>query len=634
MLQAIRDRAQGWLAWVIVILISIPFALWGVNEYIGPDPDPSVITVGEREIGQREFRQAYFDHRRRLQEIMGSDFRPELIDEAQLREQVVKNLVENEITMAAALDQGYRVSDAQLASVIQAQPSFQRDGRFDRVLFEQYLRTQGQSAETFALRLRAALMRGQLEAGLAGTEFVTSATIRRLHELRRQKRAVEYAVVPTARYAEQQVSDTEIEAYYRDNIASFLTPERVRLSYIDLRLEDLAEQIAVGDEDLRQRYEERKAQFGTPEDRKVSHILIPVEDSLDAAQDAAAKARIEELRARIGGSEDFAAVARAASGDPGSAQDGGDLGFIGRGIMDPEFERVAYELPLGQVSEPVRTAFGYHLLQVTEITEAEVQPFEARVEELRRELQRERAESQFFALAEQLATLTFEAPDTLSVAAEALDLPIQSSDWVERAGGSGIGAHAAVVNAAFSDDVLAGGNNSEPLELGGDRLVVVRVAERREATQRSLEEVRGEIEQRLRADAARNRAAEAGTEMLRRVRGGESLKAVAAAEGLQVKAPGFITRESAEIPPAVLRQAFRLGRPGPGATVADGVVLANGDFAVMELLGVEEGAAPITAEEQQSLRNAIIQARAQDAVAGSTEGLRTRAKVSINPENY
>lgn len=632
MLQAIRDKATGWIAYAIVGLISIPFALWGVNQYFDGGGELFVVSINDREVSQREFRQAYSDQRRNLQQMMGENFRPELINEDGLRAQVIEGLIENELLITSAQDHGFRISDEQVAQIIQNETSFQRDGRFDRALFEQYLRSQGESADGFGYRLKNIMLRNQLQSGISNSEFVTPTALQRLQRLRTEKREVEYAVVPTSRFSELEPADDEINAYYEENKSRFVTDEQVRVEYLALKLADIAATMTPDESLLRQRYEEQKSRFGAPEDRQVAHILIAVDEEMSEEQ---ARVKAEALRQRIVDGERFEDIARAESQDPGSAEQGGDLGFIGRGIMDAELERAAYAMGLSEISEPVRSAFGYHLLKINAVKPGSIKPFEGVRAQLKQEAQREMAESQFFDQAEQLANATYENPETLTVAAERLGLEVAQSEWFSRAGGEGIAGSAQVTAAAFGDEVLNRRNNSEPLELSPEHYVVLRILEHKPAEQLPLDAVRDRIVETLAADAARQRALEKGRELARQIQDGVQLLALAEAEQLEIQRPAPVSRTDDSLDRGLRQLIFQLSVPQEGAVTVGGLALENGDYAVVTLKGVvAEESSQAESGADDALKNAIVQTRAQGAVRTVVDSMRAKAKITINRENF
>lgn len=583
MLQEIRERAQGWVAWAIVILISIPFALWGIQSYLGVGGEPTVATVNGADITEQQFSRNVQRTRMQLRDRLGAAYDPELFGGQRLREQVLDGMIRDAVLLDASLSMGLRVSDQAVRAAILSEPAFQRDGRFDNETYERVLRLQGLTPAGYEEQLRRGLLSTQLARAVIATEFVTPAMVEESTRLLRQQRAFSYVTLPRADFVPTETpSDAEIQAYYDGNKAAFETAEQVRVAYLLLDAEQLqatsaAMDGAVGagvDEDaLRARYEERIDEFAVPEQRRIRHILVTVSADADEAAGEAAKQRITALRERILAGEPFTEVAQAESEDPASAVSGGDLGLVGRGIMDPGFEKAAFALAVNSISEPVRSRFGYHLIEVTDIQGGGVKPFEAVREQLAQEAAAGESEALFFDLAERLANLAYESPDSLIPAAETLGLTIQVSDWFDRNGGEGIFANPKVTAAVFSEDVLTLGNNSELMEPDRDvmQAIVLRVDEHRPASVQPLEEVRDQVAETLQQQKASAAALEAARAMVERVEAGEAIADVAGA--FTVQTPGLVGRTAADVPPAVLELAFTMSRPAADATPS----VASGD---------------------------------------------------------
>lgn len=635
MLEAIRERAQGWFAWAIVILISVPFALWGINQYFHSGGDTTVAKIDGHKISQNDFRRAYSNQRRRLEEMMGKNFRPELIDEKQLREQVLNSLIDNEVMVEAALNRGYRITDEQVAQLIRNEPAFQRDGKFDHDLFERYLRNEGETADGFGIQLRNSMVRDQMEMALRSSQFATPQAVQQLDRLRNEQRAIKYFVVPVSRFTGSEPSSEQIASYYKENIKRFMTPERVRVAYLNMSAAEIAQKISPTDKQLHQRYEDQLAKFTTPEDRRVSHILVAVNDAADKAEDKAALAKARALRERLLKGASFAQLAKEDSDDPGSAKKGGDLGFIGHGIMDPTFEKAAYALKKGQISEPIRTPFGYHLIEVTDIRPAKIKSFSDVRDQLKRAIQQERADDEYYTESDKLANLTFEHPDNLVTAAEALGLKVKQSEWFTRTGAkTGIAKYSKVVNAAFSDDVLVDHNNSEPLEVGNNHVVVIRVLDHQPEAQRSLEQVRNEIVKILEQRTARQRTTQFGEKTVQKLSRGESIESVAKAENIDLRTPKPITRSDKDVAPQIRQYVFRMPKPKDGKPSLGGLDLSASGYAVIELTRIIEPKGTATVEDRKALQRALIQARGEDDVRNTVTAIRSEADVKVNPANF
>jgi peptidyl-prolyl cis-trans isomerase D len=633
MLQTIRERAQGWIAWVIVILISIPFALWGIQSYLGVGAEPVVATVNGTEITQSELDYRYREVRARLREQLGAAYRPELFDDKAMRAKVLDGMIQDRLLLQTSEALGLRASDQELRSVIQSDPVFQKNGGFDKSAYRHMLELQGMSPVQYEERLRQRIVRNQLFRAIAATEILLDNELGEAVRLDRQQRRLSYVRVPVSDFLDDgPISDEQISAYYEANGLRFQIPEQVMVQYLVLDADSIDSSDVPGEEELRGLYQAEMDRFTQPERRRVRHILIALDPAADEAAQNAAKASIEEIRDRIAAGEDFATLAKELSQDPGSAAQGGDLGLIERGLMDPAFDQVAFALEAGQLSKVVRTRFGYHLIEVTEIEPSVTESFEAVRDRLIAELQERDKEARYFDRAERLANLSYESPDSLEPAAEALGLPLQTSDWIDRSGGEGILAHPKVIAAAFSDEVLGEGNNSDLIEPERERLqaIVLRVLEHREASVKPLDEVRDEIVGILRDKKAADAAAAKAAALADALRAGDDLSA--AAGDYEVTELGLVRRDAVQVPAEIRDLAFSLPRPGQDGKSYGSLSLAGGDAATVILSEVVDGSLQSMDEEtrdqtRKSLTQDIGRAYYEDLVAG----LERRADIERRP---
>ncbi len=633
MLQAIRDHAQGWIAWLIVILISIPFALWGIQSYLGIGGEPLAAKVNGHEITQRDLDRRFQQFKSRLRRQLGANYRPEMFDDVKLKRDILRQMIREAVVLQASHDMGLRAGDEQVRQAILAEPAFQHDGHFDKAAYERALQLQGMTAPQFEQRIRLSMMSEQLQRVVSRSAFTTDRETADAIRLERQERRFAYVSLPLADFKDEApVTDAQVQAWYQDHKARFAVPEQVRLRYLVLDDAAIAAHLEPSEEDLRTLYRSEAAKFTQEERRHVRHILVAVPADADAQTEAAAKARAEALRRRLEAGEDFAALAKEASDDKGSAAKGGDLGVIEKGIMDPAFERAAYALKEGEISAPVRSRFGYHLIQVTAIEPARREPFEKVRAQLLEEYRANAVEQRYYDLAERLANLTYENPDSLVPAAEALGLKVRDSDWISRRGGPAPLDDPKVMAAAFSDDVLVDGHNSEVIEIerpGGKRIaVVVRVADHREASVKPLAEVRQEVVEAIHAERAR-RAAQAQAEAIREaVRKGTPL--AQAAGKYQVTTVDFVAKGNAKAPPAVVKTAFSLPRPAAGGPTLGTARLRDGGEAVVALEAIRDGdPAGLSEEDKRRVRDRLTRIRARTYYDRLVDDLVARADVEI-----
>jgi peptidyl-prolyl cis-trans isomerase D len=623
MLSAIREKTQGIIAGFILALIAIPFALWGVNSYFDTGGKINVAKVGDTEISQDEYRRTLDRLRARVE--------PQTLNNPQFKQSVLDSLISQTLLTRNAENQGYRISDAQLAQILRDQPAFQRDGQFDPALYEALLRREGLSPREFETRVREDILVTQVQAGISESHIVTQAEIAALARLLAQERELAHAMISAeALMAKAAVNGPDIEQYYSAHPEMFQFPEQVRVEYLRLSAGDLDQGFQPTEEELKKAYDEEAARYVIPEKRRASHILIslPVQPSEDQSKEALAKIQDIAKQARAGG--DFGGLAKKHSADSVTAAQGGDLGEVRRGVLPKELEDAVYALKSGEVSLPVRSTYGYHLVKLTAHTPEKRKPFAEVRKELIEVVRRRQGEERFFDVSEKFRNLVYEQPDSLAPAAKALGLEIRKSEWFSPAGGSGIAANPKVVQAAFEPDVLSQARNSDAIEISADTLVAVRVAERRPAGRKPLAEVRPQVERILKQQRALEQARSLGEAALRELRAGASLEALARKHGFKyVPAKTLTRRQTAGIDPRIVESAFRVPRPENDKPVHDLVALGEQGYAVLAVKRVRDASGKTDNATQQQIRALLSTRRGADYYANYRAGLREKAEIKI-----
>lgn len=634
MLHFIRERAQGWIAWIIVGLLIIPFALWGINEYFGGGGQLTVATVNDTEISQRDFQQAFFEQRSRMQQMLGEQYDSRIF-EPQIKKRVIEELVDRELLLQYSDDAGFRISNGSVVATIQGIEAFRENGVFSADLYRQQVQAQGQSPAGFERRVKQAILTTQLPLGLAGSTFVTDHDLDNVIRLQEQQRDVAFINFSAKSFENSaDATDEAIALYYEANRERFMTPEQVIVEYIELDAANLGKGEALTDEQLHQYYENNISQYSSPEERQARHILIQIPEGADEAAVNEAHTKAEALLKRIRAGESFADLAKANSDDPGSAENGGDLGQFGRGIMEPDFEKAAFALKEGEVSEPVLTSFGYHLIKLEKIVAGDKKPFESVKAEIEAQMKREAGEKEFFDLSEKLTNLAYETPDSLALVAEKLGLELKVSPRFSRQGGPGIFSNAKLRNLAFSDEVLKQGYNSEPVEVGNHHVAVIRLKEHLQAAQKPLEEVKAQITLQLVAEKAKSRAREAGEAIVARLNNGETLADVTKDSSVTLQEAGMIRRKFTGIDRTIVAQAFRMKKPASDVPSVSGVSLNNGDYTVVAVKKVIEGdPASLGPAERKALRNRIMNQYVNSTEASVINTLKAAAKIRIQEDN-
>lgn len=635
MLQAIRDRVTGIIAWVIVGLISVTFALWGVDSYLGGSASNYAAKVNDTEISTDQYRLGLRQQANRMQAMLGERFDRAILSTPEFKRAVLDRLVEEELLLQAADDYGLSISDSYLAARIHADSSFQVDGEFDPERYKNLLSQQGMSPSLYEHQLRRSLLINQLVSSVSTSSIVTDAAVTQGLRLQNQMREIAFLRLPLAPRLEQvEVSEEAIAAYYENNSGEFVEPQQVRLSYIELTLEGLREEISIDETRLRELYEAEKERLAGDEQLRARHILIELPEDAGAAAEAAARDRARAIHQQLQEGADFAELARAESDDPGSAAQGGDLGFFSRGFMVPEFEAAAFALEPGQISEPVRTPFGFHIIEVTDVRAKEVPGFEEMRDELYRRATQDEAEQRFYDIADRLSQLTFEIPDSLQPAAEELGLEIRTSDWIAETGGPGIGQYDQVLSAAFSEDVLDQRNNSQPLEVEPNHVLVVRVAEHQPSQPQPLDAVRDDIRQRLARKQAAEHLRERGEALLAQLEAGDAgLDSLAAQPDVELETPGAIRRGDPRVDPVIAARAFKLPRHADGSVIREGFADSTGDYILLELRNVQEPDLQAVGEnERQGFRRNLLQLYGSVEAQALVEQLKAEAEIKLNEQ--
>jgi peptidyl-prolyl cis-trans isomerase D len=614
MLQTIRDRLTGPLLWAIVAILFVPFAFFGVQSLQGGGngTDPTLAEVGGVKITQAQFHNAFEQAYRQLQQRMGDSFRADQVPQAQLRQDVMKQLVDEQVLRQYTRDVGYRIDDAGIRRYLESQPYFQENGHFSANRYRGVLASIGQSPEQYESGLRQNLPIEELRGAVENSAFITPRDADTAWKLDHQERTFSYVKFEPAKYLPGiNVSDDQIKQRYDSKKDSYKAPERIKLSYVELALDQLPKSAAPGAEVLKAIYDARKATlFSVPEERHVSHILINF-----GADKNNSRKKAEDLYAKIKAGADFAELAKAESDDAGSKSKGGDLGWLRRGYMPPKFEAAEFDLAkAGDVSEPVETEAGWHIIKLDELHPAQTKAFDdAEVQKRLLDLyQQQDLNTRFQDDAGKLDQLSFENPGSLDVVAKTLNLPVKTTDWVTRKGGADITANPAVIAAAFSQQILGDGENSKPIALDPTHLVVVRKAEYEAPRQYTLDEVKDQIRTELRDEGAKAQAESAATALLKTLEGGQSFDAAVKAAGLSALNAGTVQRDAKGQTPELLQAVFKMPHPAAGKMAYSQADVDNGDIAVIALSSVS---AAVPQSGDSAAQNTMVQLR--DARAGA-----------------
>ncbi|MGQ7300239.1 SurA N-terminal domain-containing protein [Marinobacter nauticus] len=617
MLQDIRDNAQSTIAKVIVGLLIISLSIWGMDAIIGGfTGEPEVATVNGQDITEREFlRTVQMESQQRLMQMENPD--QSLLDEDQIRRDVLDALIREAVLTQDAQSQGLELTDADIDSLITQMPQFQVDGQFNRDRFVATVRNVGMGVAEFRESMRKNYVVNQIRAAIAQTGVVAPENAAHLLAIQNQTRDFRVLTLDGSSVQDQvDVTEADVQAYYDENRDQFRQPEQVDAAYITLSQGALAESIEVAEDELRSYYEERAEEYAR-EERRAAHILVEAGDE--------GQATLATIQQRLEDGESFAVLAEEYSVDTVSAQEGGDLGFAGRGVYDEAFEDALFGLDEGEVSGPVETSFGLHLIKLEEVRRSDVPAFDELREDLRLELARTKASERFAEVRSQLADAAY-AADDLASPAEELGLEIRVVEGVSRDGGAAPFDHAGLVRQLFSEDVLEGGYNTELIDVGDNVSIVARVREYHEPRQLELADVEPEIRRILERTETRDALAARVDELVAQLESGTNADELGAGEWQQFEDQG---RSVSGLSPRVVQEVFSMARPDGDSPTVGHAVTAD-QAAVIVLTGVNEGEVDQEGAEYQQLMRFLAQLEGQREYTAYQQYLRNTAEVERN----
>lgn len=650
MLQKLREKTSGWIATVILGLLIVPFAFFGVESYMSQRVETYVARIAQppawwpsaprvwpvtylwsiHDIDAQAYRERVEIARANLREQQGDNFDPKAFESVENKRKILDALIDEQLMKLAADRDGIAISDDEVRKAIQKFPDFQVDGAFNADRYQLLLASQNPplTPRGFEARIRDSLKNELIPAGIARSAFVTDAEIDRLMRLLGEHRDISFVALPEPAADTAEVTPAQIDAWYKAHKAEYRRPETVRLEYVEV--DGAAMTVAPVDEAaLRKRYQEQSAKYSSAEKREVSHILVAVAANASAAEKKAAEAKAAKLAAEAKApGADFAALARANSDDTGSKANGGDLGWIGKGGMPGAFDEAAFAMQAGEVRGPVKTDFGWHVIKVNEIRAAVQRPFEEVRAELEKELQEGSRERAFNELTGKLVDAAYKTPTSLEPAAKAVGLPLQSTPAFSRAGGPGIASDQKVLRVAFSDTMLQDGTASDPIELGPERTVLIRVIDHVPEQALPLAQVRDAVVAEIRADRQR-KAAEAAADALVKAARTQGLAAAAAASGMAVAEANDIRRGAPVPSPQAAEAFFNAPRPQPGQAVVD-KVLVNGQYMVFAVRAVRDAdIGQVTPQERDGLRRQLATAHGMQAQDAFVRAARAKYDIQV-----
>lgn len=631
MLQTLRDKTTGWVAVAILVLLSVPFAFFGVENYFQAQVPTYVAKVNKVEIDQDQFRQRFEDHRSRMRQMLGDRYDAREFDTPIVKRQVLESMIDEEVLRQAATKYGLVVAPATLQKEIADIDAFHVNGSFDANQYKLVLAGAGMTPRGFEARMASDLLTRTMPMGVSQSSIVTDAYVNDYLALRDQTRSFDYLVLPApAEDAIGEISDQDIGAYYDAHPDSYQSPETFEVEYVELDASKLDVDERPDEATLRQRYEENKGRYIEPEERLASHILIQTPANADAAAVQAAQSKAQAIaeKARADGA-DFAALARESSEDPGSSAAGGELGWIERGVTDAAFEAALFSMEPG-VSDPVKGADGWHVIWLREIKAETGKGFEDVRVDLEKEYLESERERRYSDRAGRLIDAIYRDPSTLDNAAAELDLTVQKAGPFTRAGEPGLFSNPDVLRALLSDSVLVEGLVSDVVEVAPGHGIALRISRHVPAATRPLEEVEEQVEAAVRGERLAELGRDALAKALESITSIDTMKTYAEAHALEVRNAEDVGRMGATVDPSIAQAAFSLPHPVEGGSSVGSAPLVGGASAVIALTKVTDAdPTKIDAAQREMIRDQLAQAIGGVEATDLIKALRREATIDV-----
>ena len=634
MLQALHDKVSGTIAKIILALLIFVFSFFGIESYMTGRSESYVAKVGDHEISTQEFRSRFDQYRARMQSAMGANFDPSFLDNPAQKRRMLDSMVDEQLILEANDKLGIMIPAKMIQDQISKTPQFQIDSKFDQAQYRSVLGSIRKTPREYEELIRKDLLTRELPAQLTQSSFVTDYDIDNYLRLRDQKRSFRYLTLEKPAGEAPKITDAQAEDYFKQHAAEFTNPEKVAIEYVELDGTKLPVNAIPDEATLKARYEKEKARFVSPEQREASHILIKLPPNADAeAQKKALQIANDIAKQAKTTPADFAKLAKEKSEDLGSKSSGGDLSWLEKGVTEPAFETALFAMNKGDISDPVLSPEGYHIIQLRDIRAQKERTFEEVKPDLTKEFVDTERDRVYAEAAGKLTDQALANPGSLEPAAKAVGLLVQKSASFTRQGdGQGITADPAVLKAAFSDTVLGQGNISDPIQLGPNHMILLRIAENSHiaSTPKKLDEVRAQIDQVLVAQQQTEQAKKHADELFARLEKGESLDKLADELKLKVNEAKDILRADVSLDSKLVADVFALPPPAADKPTPLLVPLANNTYDLAVVTSLTEGnPTAADAATRDSVRSELAQGIGYEASKGFIANLRKQTKIRI-----
>ena len=597
MLTIIRDKATGWIAGVIVGLLVISFAFWGVSFYSGQAGQLNVAKVNDVDISFQSFQRSFSQLRKQMQSVLGDSL--SLEEDTFIKNQTIEKLIESELINQLVIDSGLNITNEKLTESIKNIEFFRNEEGFDRIKYEQSINSIGMAPSIFEAQLRMDLLSEQLQAGFLETTFILEPELENILRLESQSRDITYTILSLPSFIEDgEISDSDIDVFYQANPNLFTQPEQVKVAYLELNIKELAKDIETNEEVLRNFYNDNKGDYDVVEQRSVRKLFVKTGEKATDENKNKAEVVITSALELANEGKDFEEIVQQSTGE---ALEFSEHSFMSKGIMGKEIDEFLFNSEEGAVSKVIETKEGFNIVKVVEIRGGSENKYENSAQKVKEDYKNKQAELQFFELSDQLTTLSYENSDNLEIAADAIGKEIINTDYFARDNNlEGLLSDPLIISKSFDPELIRSGNNSDAIELSDNHIVVLRVLEHREPATKPLEDVRDEVIASIRLKLAGEKVNETGDRIITELKSGVNPESVISHSGIEWTTTEKVKRDDMFINRAILRSVFGAGKPNSDEPIITSQRLGSGDYAIIVILNANDETLEVDEEQKKS----------------------------------